>query len=159
MFVFLFCMFCFLFYVFMFLYGFVYCLSPCIQLFIINIGNQTRCNSVSEFYFIFIWSSTCFGRHTAHRQEPKTALAASGFAYVEGCWTCSCWTLSGRVWEGAVLLMMGGVSPETCWPSYKYEIKLWCTVASCWISYMYYSIMHGSTNIKFTKDNYWCGTF
>ena len=41
-----------------------------------------------------IWSSTCFGRHTAHHQEPKTALAASGFAYVEGCWPCSCWTLS-----------------------------------------------------------------
>jgi len=43
------------------------------------------------------WSSTCFGRHTAHHQEPKTALAASGFAYVEGCWTCSWWTLSGTV--------------------------------------------------------------
>jgi len=50
----------------------------------------------------FKWSSTCFGRHTAHRQEPKTAQAASGFAYVEGCRTCSCWTLSGSVWEGAV---------------------------------------------------------
>jgi len=24
-----------------------------------------------------------FGRHTAHHQEPKTAKAASGFAYVE----------------------------------------------------------------------------
>jgi len=32
-------------------------------------------------------------RHTAHHQEPKTALAASGFAYVEGCWTHSYWTL------------------------------------------------------------------
>jgi hypothetical protein len=47
-----------------------------------------------NFYFIIIWSSTCFGRHTAHNQEPKTALAASGFAYVVGCWTCSCWTLT-----------------------------------------------------------------
>ena len=36
----------------------------------------------------------CFGRHTAHHQEPKTALAASGFAYVEGCWTCGSWTLT-----------------------------------------------------------------
>ena len=45
-------------------------------------------------YFIFIWGLICFGRHTAHHQEPKTALAASGFACVEGCWTCSCWTLS-----------------------------------------------------------------
>jgi len=48
------------------------------------IRNPTRCNSVSKFYFIFIWSWTCFKRHTAHHQEPKTALAASGFAYVEG---------------------------------------------------------------------------
>jgi len=43
--------------------------------------------------------STCFGRHTAHHQEPKSALAASGFAYVKGCWTCGCWTLSGRVYS------------------------------------------------------------
>jgi len=42
----------------------------------------------------FKWSSTCFGRHTVHHQEPKTAQAASGFAYVEGCQTCSCWTTS-----------------------------------------------------------------
>jgi len=33
----------------------------------------------------FKWSSTCFGRHTAHHQEPKTAQAVSGFAHVEGC--------------------------------------------------------------------------
>ena len=32
--------------------------------------------------------------------------------------------------------MMGGVSPETCWASYKYEIKFWYTVASCWIFYL-----------------------
>jgi len=44
--------------------------------------NPTRCNSISKFYyFIFIWSSTCFGRHAAHHQEPKTALAPSGFPY------------------------------------------------------------------------------
>ena len=36
--------------------------------------------TVCQFFFIFIRSSTCFGRHTAHHQEPKTALAASGFA-------------------------------------------------------------------------------
>ena len=65
---------------------------------IIHTENPTRCNSVSKYYFIFIWSSTCFGRHTAHHQEPKTALTASGFAYVEGCWTCSCWTLTAWWW-------------------------------------------------------------
>jgi hypothetical protein len=30
--------------------------------------------------------------------------------------------------------MMGGVSPKTCWASYKYGIiKFWYTVASCWL--------------------------
>ena len=73
--------------------------------FIIHIENPTRCHSVTKFYFIFIWSSTCFGRHTAHHQEPKTALAASGFADVEGCWTCGCWTLSAVSQAGSVLHM------------------------------------------------------
>jgi hypothetical protein len=32
------------------------------------------------------------------------------------------------------LLMTGGVSPETCWASYKYGIiKFWYIVVSCWI--------------------------
>jgi len=47
--------------------------------------------------FQFLWSSTCFGRHAAHHQEPKTALAATGFSYVEGCWACSWWTLSSTL--------------------------------------------------------------
>ena len=59
---------------------------------------SNKCNNVSKlYYFLFIWSSKCFGRLTAHHQEPKTALAASGFSYVEGCWTCGWWTLSGTV--------------------------------------------------------------
>ena len=92
--------------------------------------NPTRCNNVLKFYYsVFICSSTCFGRHAAHFQEPKIALAASGFAYVEGCWTCSWWTLSGTVcaWQPPPnfhvwktrgcqcsfrLLMMGGVWPR-----------------------------------------------
>ena len=58
--------------------------------------NPTKCNNVSKFYYsIFTRSPTCFGRRTAHHQEPKTVLAASGFSYVEGCWACSWWTLSG----------------------------------------------------------------
>jgi hypothetical protein len=114
--------------------------DPCIIVQFIK-KNPTRCNKVLKFYyFIFIWSSTCFGRHTAHHQEPKTALTAPGFAYVEGCWKCGCWTLSGRAWQRPAttrpttlhvcktrgfqcsfwLLMMGGVSPDRA--SYKYEI-------------------------------------
>jgi len=68
--------------------------DPCIIVQFVK-KNPTRCNNVSEFYYsIFIWSSTCFRRHTAHHQEPKTALAASGFLCMEGCRTCSWWTLS-----------------------------------------------------------------
>jgi hypothetical protein len=70
---------------------------------------------------------------------------------VEGCWTCRWWTLSGttsiiytsnsllRMKNQKLpvqfrLLMMGGVSPETCWTSYKYgTIKVWYNVAFCWI--------------------------
>ena len=107
-------------------------------------------------YSIFIWSPICFGRHNAHHQELKIALAASGFSYVKGCWTCSLWTLSGtycawqrppttcptafHVWKirgcqcSFRLLMMGGLSPETCWASYKYGIiKYWYNVAFCWL--------------------------
>jgi hypothetical protein len=101
------------------------------KVWVIHKENPTRCNRVSKCYFIFIWSSTCFGRNTAHHQEPKTALAASDFAYVEGCWT----------WR----------SPETCWASYKYEIKFWYTVASCWIFFVNYTMMHGSTTHQVYK--------
>jgi len=56
---------------------------------------------VPKGYSLFIWSSTYLGRHTAHHQEPETALEASGFSYVEGCWTCSWWTLSDTVLSAA----------------------------------------------------------
>jgi hypothetical protein len=46
--------------------------------------------------------------------------------------------------------MIGGVSPETCWASRKYEIKFWYTVASCWIFFVNYTMMQGATNIKWT---------
>jgi len=72
----------------------------CWMLLIMNTTDVTYCShrksnkmqQCIKINFIFMWSSTCFGRHTAHHQELKTALAASGFSYVEGCWTCSCWT-------------------------------------------------------------------
>ena len=73
-----------------------------------EIANKMQ-QCIKIYYSMFIWSSTCFGRHTAHHQELKTAIAASGFAYVEGCRCWGCW-------------MMGGVSPKTCWASYKHGI-------------------------------------
>jgi len=70
---------------------------------------------------MFIWSSTRFGRHTAHHEEPKTALAASGFAYVEGCWTCGCWTLSALVFSSHWLPDLLGCH------SFKLSLLIFCT--------------------------------
>jgi hypothetical protein len=116
----------------------------------------------------------------AHHQEPKTAQAASGFAYVAGCRTCSSWMLSGSIryltfdnllvlhmwkvvrhagiglcqvtyttWQHSTtfhlcksrgclcsfrLLMMGDMSPKTCWASFKIRNnKIWYTVAFYWV--------------------------
>jgi hypothetical protein len=121
---------------------------------------------IKSLLFHIYMKPTCFGRHTAHHQEPKTALAGSGFLYVEGCWTCSWRTINNlprtitvpdnvhqlhvqqpstydncawqrppatrptafHVWKtrgcqcSFRLLMMGCVSPETCWALYKYGI-------------------------------------
>jgi hypothetical protein len=46
---------------------------------------------IKIYYSIFILSSTCFGWHTAHHQEPKTALEASGL---------HTWKVVGRVVAG-----------------------------------------------------------
>ena len=45
------------------------------------------------------------------------------------------------------LLIMGGVSPETCWASYKYEIKFWYAVASCRIFFV------NCTKIRYKKQD------
>ena len=49
-----------------------------------EIANKMQ-QCIKIYYSMFTGSSTCFGRHTAHHQELKTALAASGFAYMKGC--------------------------------------------------------------------------
>jgi hypothetical protein len=72
--------------------------DPCIVVQFLQCKTQQDATVYQNFIIpYFKWSSTYFGRHTAHHQEPKTAQAAFGFAYVEGCWTCSCWTLSDSV--------------------------------------------------------------
>jgi Cys-tRNA synthase (O-phospho-L-seryl-tRNA:Cys-tRNA synthase) len=73
----------------------------------------------------FLNCSTCFGRLTAHHQKLKTVIAASGFTYVFGCqplrWLSYRSGQQPKTYvkpETAItvfeLLMMGGVSPETC---------------------------------------------
>jgi len=45
----------------------------------------------------YLYEAQHFLGDTTHHQEPKTALTASGFSYIEGCWTCGWWMLSGTV--------------------------------------------------------------
>jgi len=102
-----------------------------------------------------------------HSEKPEAASAVLDCwwwvvcrpKHVEGFWTCSWWTLPGTycVWQRPPtthpttfhvwktrgcqcsfrLLMMGDVSPETCWALYKYEIiTFWYIVASCWNFFM-----------------------
>jgi hypothetical protein len=53
-------------------------------LLIVHKENPTRCNNVSEFllFHIYIKLNMFWAIH-AHHQKPKTALAASGFSYVQ----------------------------------------------------------------------------
>jgi hypothetical protein len=70
--------------------------------------NPTRCNSVSVY--------------CAWQRLPTTCPTTFYVWKTRGC-QCS-----------FRLLMMGSVSLETCWASYKYGIiKFWYIVASCWI--------------------------
>jgi hypothetical protein len=67
--------------------------DPCIIVVLTEKKMQQDATVYQNFIIpCFKWSSTCFRCHTTCHQEPKTSQAASGFAYVEGCWT-----LSGRV--------------------------------------------------------------
>ena len=87
---------------------------------------------------MFLNCSTCFGRQTAHHQELKTIIAASGFTYVFGCRqlqrpaTKNVCKPRGCNYSFE-FLMMGGLSPETCWTIKKHRNnKFYYTVASCW---------------------------
>jgi len=49
---------------------------------IVQINHQPDATIFQFIILTFIYSSTCFGRSTAHHQELMTAVAASGFTYV-----------------------------------------------------------------------------
>ena len=51
------------------------------------------------------------------------------------------------------LLMMSGVPVETCWAfNERWDNKFCYKVASCWLFLLNHTTMHGSMNIKFTKE-------
>ena len=58
------------------------------------------------------------------------------------------------------LLMMGGVSPETCWASYKYRIiQFWYIVASCRIflyEFYYDARIHERQTFDWGCMSMWC---
>jgi hypothetical protein len=59
----------------------------------IQIIQPTRCYNLQVYYLTFMCGSTCFGRFSAHHQEHKTALGATGFIVGEKqlkrCWSWS----------------------------------------------------------------------
>jgi hypothetical protein len=78
---------------------------------------------------MFLNCSTCFGRHTAHHQELKNCNCSHRIgnrqrkSYVKP-------EAAITVFE---LLVMGNVSPETCWAIKKHwNNKFYYTAASCW---------------------------
>jgi len=104
------------------------------------------------YYSMFIWSSTCFERHTAHHQELKNCTSSLWF-YIRGRFldqqppTYVKPEAASAVLE---LLMMSGVSLETRWASHKHGIINSDTLLHL-VGYFcmnYYTTMHGSTNIK-----------
>jgi hypothetical protein len=54
--------------------------------------NPTRCNSVSKFIISHLYEAQHVLGDTPSIIRSLKLLAASGFAYVEGCWTYGCWT-------------------------------------------------------------------
>jgi hypothetical protein len=126
---------------------------------IIHKENPTRCNSISILYYsTFIWSSTCFGQNAAHHQEPITALAASGFAYVDD-WPAlprtqhDCHHETKVKAEAATavieLVMMGVKTPETCSAVNKRRDNKLKNCCIRLVIYLNCMMMHGLTNFKF----------
>ena len=86
--------------------------DPCIIVQFIK-KNPTRCKNVSKFllFHIYMKLNMCQAQYDCAWQRPPTARPTTFHVWkTRGC-QCS-----------FRLLMMGGVSPETCWASYKYGI-------------------------------------
>jgi hypothetical protein len=95
---------------------------------------------------MFLNCSKCFERHTVHHQELclcsqfplRLDYGRSPYAYV-----------NQRPQIQLELLMMSGVSLETCWAfNERWNNKFYYKVTSCWLFILSHTTMHGSMNIK-----------
>jgi len=133
--------------------------------------NPTRCNSVSEFIIPYLYEA----QHVSGDTPPSIrSLKLHWQPLVFRTWKVVGRVVGGRcqahtvprppttrpttfqVWKTTGcqcsfrLLMMGGLSPETCWASYKYGIINSDTLLHLVrFFFMNYTMMHGSTNIKY----------
>ena len=129
--------------------------------------SPTWCNSFSVYILTFVYSSTCFGRFPAHRQELNDCSGSLWFYFRIVVIVVLC-SWSGRPAgrpdheqqhdyhhdtkvkpEAATavieLLILGGKTPETCWAVNKRQdnkLKNCCSRLVIWM-------MHGLTNLKF----------
>ena len=103
---------------------------------IIHIKIPTRCNSVSTFFISHLYEA----QHVSGDTPP--IIGSLKLPLVLHTWKVDVYVVAGlwqrpaTTWPSTFhvcktrgcycifrLLMMGGVSPETCWASYKYEIQ------------------------------------
>ena len=105
---------------------------------------------------MFLNCSTCYERQTARHQELKNCNCSLWFyirlwflAAVMAEWALSAHSAMTAAITIFELLMMGGVSLETCWTIKKHwNNKFYYTVASCFYFCKIYIMMHGSMNIS-----------
>ena len=113
---------------------------------IIHKENPTRCNRVSKFfYFIFIWSLTCFGRHAAHRhiQQPSMYAKPEAVSAVLGSWWWAVYR--PKLVELHINMKLKNLDTLLHLVGFSLWSMLWCTdprtysalVSAPWI-YMYY---------------------
>jgi hypothetical protein len=110
--------------------------------------NPTRCNNVSKFYYSNLYKAQHVSGDSGRHSQVVGGRCQAHFAWQRPPTTCP---TTFHVWKtrgcqcSFRLLMMGGVSPETCWASYKHGIIHCLLDFSLWNCTM----MHGSTNIKY----------
>jgi hypothetical protein len=136
----------------------------------IQINHQPDTTVFQFIILTFIYSSTCFGRFLAHRQDLNDCSGSLWFTFVSW-WQLCC--VRGRAGQSAglttntarlspryegkpeattaviELLMMGGNTPKTCWAVNKRQGN---KRKNCWmrlVIYLNWTMMHGLTNHKF----------